>query len=101
TRRGVFDPDSAAEHPVEGRGNVGNRNLFRPFEVVNLVLGAGAHRQNVRAGQIVNVDIISILAPVALDHNRLALQGFAYEDRYDQLLAHAWTIRNSVTQDRE
>src|SRR6266850_2782453 len=54
-----------------------------------------------RARQVINVDIISILAAVALDHNRLALKRFAYENRYHQLFPHTWSIRDTIAQDRE
>src|SRR5713226_5735584 len=101
TSRNVLDPDSAAEHLVDRPGNVAYRNLLRSLEVVDLVLCSIAHRQQMRASQIVYVDIVAILAAVTLNHDRFALESFAYENRYHQLLSHPGSIGNAVSQDGE
>src|SRR5690349_24967101 len=51
--------------------------------------------------QILDVNVISILAAVALNNNWLSLQGLANENRYDKFFAHPWSVRNAVAENGE
>src|SRR5262245_30710895 len=51
--------------------------------------------------QILDVNVISILAAVALNDNGLSLQGLANENWYDKLFTHPWSIGNAVAENGE
>src|SRR5437868_10861620 len=96
--RDMLDADPSAEHLVYSPCDILNRNLLRPFKVIDLILRTLAHRQDVRPRQIVNVDVVAILATVALNHNRLAFERLTYKDRDDQFFTHARPVRDAVPQ---
>src|SRR5205085_12038757 len=52
-------------------------------------------------GQILDVNVISILAAVALNNIRHSLQGHANENWNNKFFAHPWSIRNTVTENGE
>src|SRR5262245_22865768 len=82
-RGNVPNLDSASYDPVNCAGDLSNRNPARAFKVINLVLSLLLHCEQMSPRQIIDVDIISILTTVPLNHNRLPSECLPNEDRYD------------------
>src|SRR5205085_5953964 len=99
--RDVLDVDLAPQNVTDRLDEAAKADHFGALEVEDLVAGPFAEGEDVRFGQVLDVDVVAHLRTVAVHRYGLAGERAADEAGEHERVAHAWPVRDAVAEDRE